>query len=305
MHAAERYSHCAQVLGVYPEYNHMWDLENIGFFNIYAMMPPDPMHVIAGIQFHLISGVLRQYHKALCTEDMNPDKPTWHKFNTRLDARVRAVGNTANTVDMSSHVMRTFDRIYQSASSARGQTTYAWRLKFHEVDMLVQILPFCLREMLVDFVEDDIDDPSPGLIKCVDLFISLIRDMRDPIRIKDEVHRLQHRISEWLLLADLTFPSRSYVGPREVGTARLPQAEPLNHENTAKLHALHHVVMWQFAAGEWNICSSSGMEAKHKEVRITALRVNDRNDEQCDTCRQVGYGATLKNACVHACVCAA
>ena len=55
VHAAERYSHCAQVLGVYPEYNHLWDLAKIGFFNIYAMMPPDPMHVIAGIQLHLIS----------------------------------------------------------------------------------------------------------------------------------------------------------------------------------------------------------------------------------------------------------
>ena len=156
--------------------------------------------------------------------------------------------------------------------------------------MLLQILPFCLRELLADFVEDGIDDPSRGINKCVDHFISLIRDMRDPIRTKDEVHSLQQRISEWLLLADLTFPSRAYVGPREVGTARLPEAEPLNHENTAKFHALHHVVMWQFAAGGLNICSAAGMEAKHKEVRIAALCVNDKH-EKCDTCRQVNYAA--------------
>ena len=53
-------------------------------FNVYAMMPPDLMHVIAGIQYHLISGVLRQYHKALCTAQLNPNKSTWHKFNTTL-----------------------------------------------------------------------------------------------------------------------------------------------------------------------------------------------------------------------------
>jgi len=292
------------VLGVYPEYNHLWDLAKCGFFNVYAMMPPDPMHVIAGIQFHIISGMLRQYHKALCTEDMNPDKPTWHKFNTTLDARVRTVGNTLNTVDMSSHVQRTFDRIYQSACSARGQTTYAWRLKFHEVDMLFHILPFCLRDMLADFVEEDADDPSRDIIRCVDHFICLIRDMRDPIRTKDEVHRLQHRISEWLLLADLTFPSRSYVGPREVGTARLPAAAPLNHESTAKFHALHHVVLLQFAVGGWNICSAGGMEAKHKEVRTTALRVNDRDTHLCDTGRQVGFAGTVNITCVEACLCA-
>ena len=159
----------------------MWDLAKCGLFNVYAMMPPDPMHVIAGIQFHLMSGLLRQYHQALCTEELNLDKYTWHKFNTTLDARVRTVGNTLNTVDMSSHVHHTFDHIDQSACSARGQTTYAWGLKFHEVDMLFHILPFCLRDMLVDFVEEDADDPSRDIIRCVDHFICLIRDMRDPI----------------------------------------------------------------------------------------------------------------------------
>ena len=125
IHAPQRFTHCVQVLGVYPEYNQLWDLENCGISNVYAMMPPDPMHVIAGIQYHLISGVLRQCHKALCTDQLNPDRATWHLFNTTLDARVRAVGNTQNTIDMSSHVQRTFERIYQSACTAHGQTTYA------------------------------------------------------------------------------------------------------------------------------------------------------------------------------------
>ena len=115
--------------------------------------------------------------------------------------------------------------------------------------MLFHILPFCLRDLLADFVEDDADDPSRDIIQCLNNFIYLIRVMRDPIRTQDEVHGLQHRIYEWLLLADLTFPSRSYVGPREVGTARLPATAALNHETTAKFHALHHVVLWQFAAG--------------------------------------------------------
>ena len=68
---------------------------------------------------------------ALCTDQLNPDRATWHLSNTTLSARVRAVGNMENTIDMSSHVQRTFERIYQSSCTARGQTTYAWRLKFH------------------------------------------------------------------------------------------------------------------------------------------------------------------------------
>ena len=112
---------------------------------------------------------------------------------------------------------------------------------------------------------------------------------------------IQHTISEWLLLADLTFPSRAYVGPREVGTARLPEAEPLNHENTAKFHALHHVVKWQFAAGGWNMCSAAGMEAKHKDMRIASLCVNDKN-EKCDTCRQVNCAAPHYISLVCMCV---
>ena len=122
--------------------------------------------------------------------------------------------------------------------------------------------------------------------------------MRDPIRTQEEVHGLQHRISEWLLLANLTFPSRSYVGPQEVGTARLPAVAALNHETTAKFHALHHVVLWQFTAGGWNICSAAGMEAKHKEVRTSALRVNDRKAANYDISRQVGHPATLDHTCV-------
>jgi len=55
----------------------------------------------------------------------------------------------------------------------------------------------------------------------------------------------------------------------------------------AKFHALHHVVLWTFAVGGWNVCSAAGMEAKHKEVRIAALRVNDRDNNQYDTGRQV------------------
>ena len=55
----------------------------------------------------------------------------------------------------------------------------------------------------------------------------------------------------------------------------------------AKFHALHHVVLWTFAVGGWNVCSAAGMEAKHKEVRIAALRVNDRDNTQYDTGRQV------------------
>ena len=78
-----------------------------------------------------------------------------------------------------------------------------------------------------------------------------------------------------------------------MSTARLPAAEPLNHETTAKFHALHHVVLSQFAVGGWNICSAGGMEAKHKEVRTTALRVNDRETQQCDMGRQVGITGTL------------
>ena len=71
-------------MGLFPDYNQLWDLDKCGIFNIYAMLPPDPMHVISGIQLHIISGVLRMYHGALCTEDMNPDKATWHKFNMKL-----------------------------------------------------------------------------------------------------------------------------------------------------------------------------------------------------------------------------
>jgi len=153
--------------------------------------------------------------------------------------------------------------------------------------MLMQILPFCLRDVLADMVEEDVNDPTPAIITCLDTFIYLIRDMRDPIQTQDAVHGLQLRISEWMLLADKTFPSRSYVGPREVGTARLPAPAPVNHENTAKFHSLHHVVMWTFLAGGWNICSAAGMEAKHKEIRTTALNVNDREGGQCDTGRQV------------------
>ena len=162
--------------------------------------------------------------------------------------------------------------------------------------MLFHILPFCLRDVLADLVEEDAHDPSSAIIRCLDNFIYLIRDMRDPIRTQAEVHGLQLRISEWMLLADLTFPSRSYVGPREVGTARLPAAAALNHETTAKFHSLHHVALWQFVAGGWNICSAAGMEAKHKEVRASALRVNDREAAKCDISRQVGHPATL--ACV-------
>jgi len=266
IHAPERYTHCAQVLGLYPEYNQLWDLEKYGLSNVYAMMPPDLMHVISGIQYHLMSGVLRQYHRVLCTDQHNPDKPTWHQFNSILDARVRVAVDLPNTVHMSSHVARTFQRIYQGACSARGQITYAWRLKCHEVSMLFHILPFCLRDMLADFVEDEADDPSQAIIRCLNNFIYLIRDMKDPIQTPDMVHGLQHRISEWLLLANLTFPSRSYVGPREVGSPRLPASRDINHEDTAKFHALHHVMQWQFLAGGWNFCSAAGMEAKHKEV---------------------------------------
>ena len=227
------------------------------------------------------------YHRALCTEDMNPDKAIWHKFNLNLDARVRAVGSTANSVDMSSHVQRTFDHIYQSAFSARGQATYAWRLKFHEIDMLFQILPFCLRDILADMTEEDASDPTLSILQCMDTFITLIRDMRNPIQLSDQAHAFQQRISEWMLMADRTFPSRTYVGPRDVGTPRAVEAAPINHEGTAKFHALHHVVLWTFAVGGWNVCSAAGMEAKHKEVRIAALRVNDRDNTQYDTGRQV------------------
>ena len=88
-------------------------------------------------------------------------------------------------------------------------------------------------------------------------------------------------------MADRTFPSRTYVGPRDVGTPRAPEAAHINHEGTAKFHALHHVVLWTFAVGGWNVCSAAGMEAKHTEVRIAALRVNDRDNMQYDTGRQV------------------
>ena len=88
-------------------------------------------------------------------------------------------------------------------------------------------------------------------------------------------------------MADRTFPSRAYVGPRDVGTPCAVEAAPINHENTIKFHALHHVMLWTFAVGGWNVCSAAGMEAKHKEVRIAALRVNDRDNTQYDTGRQV------------------
>ena len=285
--ASERYSHCARVMGMFPDYNQLWDLDKCGVFNIYAMLPPDPMHVISGIQLHIISGILRMYHGALCTEDMNPDKASWHSFNMKLDDRVRTVGQTENSVDMSSHVQRTFDRIYQSAFSARGQATYAWRLKFHEIDMLFHILPFCLRDIMADILEEDDTDPTTPIIECMDTFIALVRDMRTPIQTPEHAHELQQRISEWMLMADRTFPSRTYVGPRDVGTERAVQGAPINHEGTAKFHALHHVVLWMFAVGGWNVCSAAGMEAKHKEVRTAALRVNDRDKTQYDTGRQV------------------
>ena len=32
------------MLGVYPEYNHLWDLAKCGFFNVYAMMPPKALY---------------------------------------------------------------------------------------------------------------------------------------------------------------------------------------------------------------------------------------------------------------------
>ena len=281
--ASERYSHCARVMGVFPDYNQLWDLDKCGVFNIYAMLPPDPMHVISGIQLHIISGILRMYHRALCTEDMNPDKASWHSFNMKLDDRIRTMGQTENSLDMSSHVQRTFDRIYQSAFSARGQATYAWRLKFHEIDMLFHILPFCLRDIMADILEEDDTDPTTSIIECMDTFIALVRDMRTPIQTPEHAHGLQQRISEWMLMADRTFPSRTYVGPRDVGTPRAVEAAPINHEGTAKFHALHHVMLWTFAVGGWNVCSAAGMEAKHKEVRIAALRVNDRDNTQYDT----------------------
>jgi len=68
--------------------------------------------------------------------------------------------------------------------------------------MLFHILPFCLRDVLADLVEEDAHDHSPDIIRCLDNFIYLIRDMRDPIRTQEEVHGLQHRMCEWLLLAD-------------------------------------------------------------------------------------------------------
>jgi len=80
---------------------------------------------------------------------------------------------------------------------------------------------------------------------------------------------------------------RHAVQSRDVGTPRAVEAAPINHEGTAKFHALHHVVLWTFAVGGWNVCSAAGMEAKHKEVRIAALRVNDRDNTQYDTGRQV------------------
>jgi len=285
--AADRYSHCARVMGVFPDYNQLWDLDKIGVFNIYAMLPPDPMHVISGIQLHIICGMLRMYHRALCTEDLNPDKATWHTFNSHLDARVTAVGGSPNSVRMSSHVQHTFARIHQSAFSARGQATYAWRLKFHEIDELFQVLPFCLRDIMAEFLDDGDHDPTLSIIKCMDTFLTLVRDLRSPIQAPQQAHALQQRISEWMLMADQTFPSRAYVGPRDVGTARAVEAPPINHENTMKFHALHHVVLMIFAVGGWNVCSAAGMEAKHKEVRSAALRVNDRDQTQYDTGRQV------------------
>jgi len=54
--APERYTHCAKIMGLFPDYNQLWDLDKCGVFNIYAMLPPDPMHVISGIQLHIISG---------------------------------------------------------------------------------------------------------------------------------------------------------------------------------------------------------------------------------------------------------
>ena len=117
-------------------------------------------------------------------------------------------------VDMSSHVQRTFDRIYQSAFSARGQATYAWRLKFHEIDMLFQILPFCLRDIMADMMEEDASDPTLSILQCMDTFITLIRVMRNPIQLPDQAHALQQRISEWMLMADRTFPSRTPASQR-------------------------------------------------------------------------------------------
>ena len=32
--AAERYSHCARIMGVFPDYNQLWDLDKCGVFNI-------------------------------------------------------------------------------------------------------------------------------------------------------------------------------------------------------------------------------------------------------------------------------
>ena len=45
------------------------------------------------------------------------------------------------------------------------------------------------------------------------------------------------------------------------------------------------------------MCSVAGMEAKHKEVRTTALRVNDREASKCDVSRQVCHTGNLECLC--------
>ena len=37
IHAEQRFMHCAQVMGAYPEYNQLWDLVDCGVANIYTI----------------------------------------------------------------------------------------------------------------------------------------------------------------------------------------------------------------------------------------------------------------------------
>ena len=40
-----KYDHCCKHLGVFPDYNPMWDLYK---FDVYQQTTPDPMHVLDG-----------------------------------------------------------------------------------------------------------------------------------------------------------------------------------------------------------------------------------------------------------------
>ena len=126
--ASVRHKHFAVVFRVYPEYNQMWDLADTGLVNVYSMMLPDPMYVISGpdLQYHVMSRVLQQYHRALLYSNQNLSKHSWQKFNEILNAWVLATISSPGSIDMSSHTARIFERIYLGACSARSQSTYDW-----------------------------------------------------------------------------------------------------------------------------------------------------------------------------------